>query len=92
MSTNYSGGKHLQNHRRHLLTAVRSELGDERFADFLVDILSEHAPPHLNCDDLGALCQVWLYRRRRVRDRDLDPTRRVENGISVGVPGRPHKK
>ena len=67
MATNYSGGKALQNHRRHSLMAVRSELGDARFADFLVDILSENGPPHLNCDDLGALCQVWLCRRRPVR-------------------------
>jgi hypothetical protein len=98
MRQNYNGDRPAQSRRRHSLMAVRSTLGDERFADFLVDLLSGQGSD-LNFDDLGPLVPIWLSRRSGNGSPGCRPTsprtpapeaREIE--ISPVAPPRPYHR
>jgi hypothetical protein len=54
----YHGRRRSQRQRREVLEIIRVQLGDELFADFMIDVYAESGPT-VSVADLPALVSVW---------------------------------
>lgn len=63
MSTSYRGHNSSQRQRRKMLNRVRSRLGDKLFADFIVDLVSQHGAGGFSTIDIPSLADLWIGQR-----------------------------
>ena len=92
MSAAYRGQKRSQRRRREALERIRTRLGDRRFADFIVDHVSENGPT-TQVGNLPALAELWVQQQGLEMDAAKDllgASKRVgERTVPAQVPHVP---